>query len=100
MLQTVRSHLSGLVDEGTLSGAITDPSSSARLLSPSEERQFQAAYRAGFRINFLVLSSLAALAFFVALFLMPQSSLDREDDELQKRQALDRLQVAPPRSPT
>ena len=39
------------------------------------------AYSQGFRIVFLVGAGLAAFAFFVALFLMPQHDLDRPDDQ-------------------
>lgn len=38
------------------------------------------AYRHGFRIIFLVGASLAVIAFFIALFMMPQVELSRPDD--------------------
>lgn len=45
------------------------------------------AYRQGFRTIFLVGSALAAVAFFVALFLMPQVELARPDDAKLKAKA-------------
>lgn len=45
------------------------------------------AYRKGFRTIFLVGSALAAVAFFVALFLMPQVELTRPDDAKLKAEA-------------
>ncbi|KAL7624932.1 hypothetical protein AAE478_004146 [Parahypoxylon ruwenzoriense] len=44
------------------------------------------AYRAGFRVIFLVGASLAAFAFVVAWFMMPQVELSRPDDEKLKEQ--------------
>jgi hypothetical protein len=44
------------------------------------------AYRDGFRIVFLIGASLAALAFVLCLFLMPQVPLDRSDDEKLKEE--------------
>lgn len=40
------------------------------------------AYRRGFRVIFLVGASLAAAAFVVAFFLMPQVELARPDDKM------------------
>lgn len=39
------------------------------------------AYRKGFRTIFLIGAALAAVAFVVAFFLMPQIDLDRPDDQ-------------------
>lgn len=39
------------------------------------------AYRKGFRIIFLIGSGLAALAFVICFFMMPQIDLDRPDDQ-------------------
>ncbi|OJD25871.1 hypothetical protein ACJ73_02758 [Blastomyces percursus] len=44
------------------------------------------AYQKGFRITFLVGAGLAALAFFLALFLMPQVTLERSDDDALKEE--------------
>ncbi|EMR62672.1 hypothetical protein MGN70_008960 [Eutypa lata] len=46
------------------------------------------AYKRGFRIIFLVGASLAVLAFVFAWFLMPQVSLDRDDDAKLKEEGL------------
>lgn len=52
------------------------------------------AYQRGFRIVFIIGASLAALAFFLAVALMPQVELNRADDEKLKeegkRRALER----------
>ncbi|KAI1475327.1 MFS general substrate transporter [Daldinia eschscholtzii] len=44
------------------------------------------AYRRGFRVIFLVGASLAALAFVIAWFMMPQVELSRSDDEKLKEE--------------
>ncbi|KAF2165013.1 hypothetical protein M409DRAFT_67678 [Zasmidium cellare ATCC 36951] len=44
------------------------------------------AYRKGFRIIFLIGAALAAVAFVVAFFLMPQIELDRADDQKLKEE--------------
>lgn len=46
-----------------------------------------AAYQRGFRIVFWVGAALAGLAFFIALVMMKQVNLDREDDEALKKEA-------------
>lgn len=52
------------------------------------------AYQRGFRIVFIIGASLAALAFFLAMALMPQVELNRADDarlkEEGKRRFLER----------
>ena len=45
------------------------------------------AYKRGFRIVFLVGATLSGLAFLMAVGMMPQVNLDREDDEALKLQA-------------
>ncbi|TWU73683.1 hypothetical protein ED733_004510 [Metarhizium rileyi] len=45
------------------------------------------AYRHGFRVIFIIGASLAAFAFFLALFLMPQVELSRPDDQKLKEEA-------------
>lgn len=49
-------------------------------------------YRKGFRIMFIVMASLAALSFFLVIFLMPQLQLDRKDDKALKEQGKRELQ--------
>ncbi|KAI9848555.1 MAG: hypothetical protein M1837_007224 [Sclerophora amabilis] len=60
------------------------------------DEAFQAAvlagYRQGFRIIFLVAASLAAFAFVVVLFLMPELGLDRSNDQELKEEAKRRIQ--------
>jgi len=61
------------------------------VLSRGEEDETRiavlAAYQRGFRVVFLVGASLAALAFLVALTMMKQVNLAREDDEALKKEA-------------
>ena len=61
-------------------------------LPTSQKEAIQAvllpAYKRGFRIIFLVGASLAVLAFVFAWFLMPQVSLDRDDDAKLKEEGL------------
>lgn len=49
------------------------------------------AYQKGFRIIFIVGASLAAFAFFLAVWLMPQVGLNRADDQALKEEAKKRL---------
>lgn len=56
-------------------------------MSTAQIEQLRSAYTEGFRINFILLSSLAALGFVVTLLLMGQKKLERDDDEALKEQA-------------
>lgn len=60
-------------------------------VSPQEADRIRAvlfpAYNRGFRIIFLVGASLAAFAFVLAFFLMPQVELSRPDDQKLKEEA-------------
>ncbi|CAG8948605.1 unnamed protein product [Penicillium salamii] len=49
------------------------------------------AYQRGFRIIFIIGASLAALAFFLAIWLMPQVALNRADDQALKEEAKKRV---------
>lgn len=49
------------------------------------------AYQKGFRIIFIIGASLAALAFFLAIWLMPQVGLNRADDQALKEEAKQRV---------
>ncbi|WPH01865.1 major facilitator superfamily domain-containing protein [Acrodontium crateriforme] len=51
---------------------------------PELRKQLVAAYQRGFRIVFVVCASLAAFAFVLAFRLMPQTKLDRDDDDALK----------------
>lgn len=90
ILNTVRSTLEGTLDETLIRAKIEDPTSQS--LSTEQNEVFRKAYQHGFRNVFLVLASLAAFAFAVAFVLMPQRTVDREDDEQQKKEALERLE--------
>lgn len=85
--------LKGLnLDPEVQEGLLGSPDSYLSTLPASEKEAIQAvllpAYKRGFRIIFLVMASLASLAFVFAWFLMPQVSLDRDDDAKLKEEAL------------
>lgn len=50
------------------------------------------AYQKGFRIIFLISASLSAVAFFLAIWLMPQVGLNRADDQALKEEAKKRVE--------
>lgn len=50
------------------------------------------AYQAGFQLIFIVGAALAAFAFVLAVFLMPQVGLQRPDDEALKAEGKKRVQ--------
>lgn len=50
------------------------------------------AYQKGFRIIFIIGASLAALAFFLSAWLIPQLGLSRADDERLKEEAKRRME--------
>lgn len=50
------------------------------------------AYKKGFRIIFIVGAALAAVAFFLAVWLMPQVELKRDDDQALKEEAKRRIE--------
>lgn len=50
------------------------------------------AYKQGFRIIFIIGGALSALAFVLAVVLMPQVTLKRDDDEKLKQEAKERLE--------
>jgi len=64
------------------------------LLKSSQEdlSRAQGDYREGFRVVFIIMASLAGLAWFVSLVLMGHSTLTREDDERLKQEAKARLE--------
>lgn len=74
------------LDDSTSKTLLSNPQS--YLDSVSEEERLRVrnilnpAYRRGFRVIFLVGASLAAAAFVVAFFLMPQVELARPDDKM------------------
>ncbi|GKZ21391.1 hypothetical protein AbraCBS73388_007076 [Aspergillus brasiliensis] len=69
---------------------LSSPSNYLSKLPPDEAAQVRAllipAYRKGFRIVFTVNAALAALAFCLAVGLMPQVKLERADDERLKEE--------------
>jgi lipopolysaccharide export LptBFGC system permease protein LptF len=50
------------------------------------------AYKKGFRIIFIIGASLAALAFFLSAWLIPQLGLKRADDEKLKEEGKKRIE--------
>jgi len=64
-----------------IQSAVSNPSS----FMHSHDRKFKSdlveAYRRGFKTIFIVCGALAALATVLALFMMPQVDLEREDDK-------------------
>lgn len=94
VLNTVRARLSGQIDETLVRQLIRDPVQTTKSadLTSEQRLQFQHAYRDGFRLVFITMAALAAFAFFIALAFMPQTSVDRQDDEQQKQDALKRIE--------
>ncbi|KAM4054579.1 major facilitator superfamily protein [Hirsutella rhossiliensis] len=79
------SDLSSLaLDQASTKTLLGDPQRFLTTVSPEEAERIRSilipAYRQGFRVIFLVGASLAVLAFFLALLLMPQVELTRPDD--------------------
>ncbi|KAK8933021.1 Efflux pump dotC [Metarhizium anisopliae] len=70
---------------------LSNPQEYLREVSPEEADRVRAilfpAYKRGFRIIFIVGASLAAFAFVLAFFLMPQVELSRPDDQKLKEEA-------------
>ncbi|KAL4942070.1 hypothetical protein BDV06DRAFT_222489 [Aspergillus oleicola] len=69
---------------------LSSPTSFLSTLSPSESSRAREllipAYKRGFRMIFIIGGALAALAFFLAVGLMPQVGLNRGDDEELKKE--------------
>ncbi|KAI1080697.1 MFS general substrate transporter [Whalleya microplaca] len=78
------------IDDTSLKDLLSSPQSYLSGLSRTEAQRVRSAlvpaYRNAFRVIFVVGASLAAIAFFVALFLMPQVELNRPDDEKLKEE--------------
>ncbi|KAI9044278.1 putative MFS drug transporter [Aspergillus affinis] len=104
----------GLAIAGTIINNLISSAVSSLGLSDSEKRSFLSspqnylsqlpaeeadharsllipAYQKGFRIIFIIGAALSALAFFLAAWLMPQVSLNRDDDEKLKQEGRDRI---------
>jgi hypothetical protein len=79
------------LDEAGREALIGNPHDYLSSLPAAEGQSLRAAltpaYKQGFRVIFLVGATLAALAFVLAYFLMPQVALDRDDDSKLKEQA-------------
>ncbi|KAI1317769.1 major facilitator superfamily domain-containing protein [Xylariaceae sp. FL0255] len=88
IIATAVSQLS-LGEEAT-SSLLSSPGTYLSSLPPAQADRIQSilvpAYRRAFRVIFLLGASLAAFAFVVAFFLMPQVELSRPDDEKLKEQ--------------
>ncbi|KAF7289343.1 Efflux pump FUS6 [Mycena indigotica] len=79
----LESHLNRLNISPQLRRDILDNPVSARTsghLAPDVLSQVVVGYHAGFRITFIILATMAAISFFVALTLMTHRDLHREDD--------------------
>ncbi|KAH8430008.1 putative MFS drug transporter [Aspergillus melleus] len=104
----------GLAIAGTIINNLISSAVSSLGLSDSEKRSFLSspqnylsqlpakeadharsllipAYQKGFRIIFIIGAALSALAFALAAWLMPQVSLNRDDDEKLKQEGRDRI---------
>ncbi|EQL02501.1 hypothetical protein G6O67_006878 [Ophiocordyceps sinensis] len=72
------------LDQAASKTLLSNPQKFLTTVSPAEAGRIRSvlvpAYRQGFRVIFLVGASLAALAFVLALVLMPQVELSRPDD--------------------
>jgi hypothetical protein len=89
----LRRHLAALpLSPGLLSDIVNNPVAFAVTLDPATAKVVVDGYRRGFRTVFIVCSSLAAAAFFITLFLMPQKTLRRVDDEQRKIEAQEYLE--------
>ncbi|KAI1463433.1 MFS general substrate transporter [Daldinia caldariorum] len=79
------------VNGDDLKGLLNSPQSYLSSLPFDESLRIRSvlvpAYRRGFRVIFLVGASLAALAFVISWFMMPQVELSRPDDEKLKEEA-------------
>ncbi|KAI0884042.1 MFS general substrate transporter [Annulohypoxylon maeteangense] len=77
-------------DEAGFKDLLSSPQSYLSSLPADEAQRIRSmlipAYRQGFRVIFLVGASLAALAFVIAWFMMPQVELRRPDDEKLKEE--------------
>ncbi|KAI5865203.1 major facilitator superfamily domain-containing protein [Durotheca rogersii] len=77
-------------DDETFRDLLSNPQSYLSSLPVDEAQRIRSilvpAYRSGFRVIFLVGASLAAFAFIIAWFMMPQVELARPDDEKLKEE--------------
>ncbi|ORY61523.1 major facilitator superfamily domain-containing protein [Pseudomassariella vexata] len=80
------------LDDASSKALLSNPQSFLSSLSVEEAGHVRSvlipAYRQAFRVIFLVGASLAAFAFFIAFFMIPQVELRRPDDEKLKDQGL------------
>lgn len=78
------------LDDAALKDLLKNPHTYTATLPPDEAARVRGvlipAYKKGFRLIFIVGASLAALAFVLAFWLMPQVSLARPDDEKLKEE--------------
>lgn len=72
------------IEDGASETLLSNPQSYLGTVSDGEADRIRGilipAYRKGFRVIFIVGAALCALAFVVALFMMPQVELSRPDD--------------------
>ena len=83
------------LDESQSHSLLSSPQSYLSKLSPEEAKHVRdvltPAYQKGFRIIFIVGASLATFAFVLDVWLMPQVSLNRADDQALKEEGKRRL---------
>ncbi|THC99219.1 hypothetical protein EYZ11_001307 [Aspergillus tanneri] len=86
----------GLAIAGTIMSFLSSPQSYLSELPLHEAERVRSllipAYKKGFQIIFIIGAALAALAFFLAAWLMPQVTLNRADDEKLKEEGRQRVQ--------
>jgi hypothetical protein len=74
---------------------LSSPQSYLSSLSADDAKRIRSvlipAYKKGFRIIFIIGAALAAFAFFLACWLMPQVTLKRDDDEKLKEEGKKRI---------
>lgn len=69
------------VAEAVINNVINNPETARNDLDDQTRALVVSVYREGFRAVFLACTAWAGIAFFVALFMMPQINLDRADDQ-------------------
>lgn len=83
------------LDQSQSRSLLSSPQSYLGSLSSDDAKHIRSvlipAYQKGFRIIFVIGAALAAFAFFLACWLMPQVTLKRDDDEKLKEEGKKRI---------
>lgn len=92
----IASSISALdLDQSESRSLLSSPQSYLSRLSADDAKRIRSilipAYKKGFRIIFVIGAALAASAFFLAFWLMPQVALRRDDDEKLKEEGKQRM---------